>query len=186
MRAVLADANLLFSRVLRDYFVYGAVEGLVDLRWSEEILDEVGRNLVLKNGFTKAQAERLRDGLTAFLPQAMVVPADDDYAAFSAVPMKDPDDRHVLAAAVAARADYLCTDNIEDFPEEAARVAGVRVVSPDAFLCLMAESRPHLIVQTHRSVVRSRPGLDDTAVLDRLGVAGARTAATAIADLLER
>lgn len=38
---VLADANILFSRVLRDYFLYLAGEGAIEIRWSQQILDEM-------------------------------------------------------------------------------------------------------------------------------------------------
>lgn len=41
---VLTDANVLFSRVLRDYFMYAAERGIVDLKWSTRILDEMVRN----------------------------------------------------------------------------------------------------------------------------------------------
>jgi hypothetical protein len=42
----LADANILISRTLRDYFVYAAKLGALDIHWSETILDETTRNLI--------------------------------------------------------------------------------------------------------------------------------------------
>lgn len=42
---VLADANILFSRTLRDYFLYAADEGAIEIHWSQQILDEMSRNL---------------------------------------------------------------------------------------------------------------------------------------------
>ncbi|MCB0975598.1 MAG: hypothetical protein KDB86_13750 [Actinobacteria bacterium] len=38
---VLADANVLYSRVLREYLVYAADEGVISIRWSRTILTEV-------------------------------------------------------------------------------------------------------------------------------------------------
>lgn len=34
------------SRVLRDYFMYAAIDGLINLKWSRPILDEIARNQV--------------------------------------------------------------------------------------------------------------------------------------------
>jgi hypothetical protein len=42
---VLADANILFSRTLRDYVLYAADEGAIEVHWSREILAEMSRNL---------------------------------------------------------------------------------------------------------------------------------------------
>lgn len=44
IQVVLVDANILNSRVLRDYLVYTAADGLIRLRWSDTILDEMSRS----------------------------------------------------------------------------------------------------------------------------------------------
>lgn len=38
-RVVLADANVLYSRVLRDYLLYAADEEIIAIAWSRGILD---------------------------------------------------------------------------------------------------------------------------------------------------
>jgi len=38
---VLADANILFSRTLRDYVLYAADEGAIEVHWSRQILAEM-------------------------------------------------------------------------------------------------------------------------------------------------
>ena len=45
-----------------------------------------------------------------------------------------PKDRHVLAAAVAGRADLLVTENLRDFPAAAADQYGITVCGQDDFL----------------------------------------------------
>jgi len=42
---VLADTGVLFSRVLRDYVMYAGTDGVIWLRWSDSILDELERTL---------------------------------------------------------------------------------------------------------------------------------------------
>ncbi len=48
--------------------------------------------------------------------------------------LPDTDDRHVLAAAIACRADAIVTFNLSDFPEDALTPWGIEAWSPDEFL----------------------------------------------------
>ena len=45
IRVVLADANVLYSRVLRDYLLYATTAELIEIRWSPAILAEVIEHL---------------------------------------------------------------------------------------------------------------------------------------------
>jgi hypothetical protein len=57
VRVVLGDANVLYSRVLRDYLLYAADQEVISLVWSGTILDEVTRYLVANvPGFTEESA----------------------------------------------------------------------------------------------------------------------------------
>lgn len=38
-KIVLADANVLYPRVLQDYFFYAADEGAISLRWTTELME---------------------------------------------------------------------------------------------------------------------------------------------------
>ncbi len=54
---VLADANVLYSRVLCDYLLYAAAEQLISVRWSQRILDEFAKHLIENvDRFDRAQA----------------------------------------------------------------------------------------------------------------------------------
>ncbi|MBL0888858.1 PIN domain-containing protein [Myceligenerans indicum] len=180
IRVVLADANILFSRVLRDYIVYSTAEGLIDLHWSEQILDELDRNLVEQRGFTHEQTTRLRDGLTGFLPQASVQPAPQHFEHLAAASMPDPDDRHVLAAAIAAHADVLCTANIKDFPDDAAHQAGITVMHPDELLSGLVHEAPAAMLAVHTRITHTRKNFTSPDLLDRLVKADAPTTAAAL------
>jgi len=60
IRVVLADANVLYSRVLRDYLLYAADEEIVAIAWSSQILAEVTEHLMENvEGFDHAAAQRL-------------------------------------------------------------------------------------------------------------------------------
>lgn len=75
MTVVLADANVLYSRLLRDYLVYVADEGAIAVRWSRVILGEVVDYLQANNStFDAEQADLLMRLLNAAYPRAGVNP----------------------------------------------------------------------------------------------------------------
>lgn len=51
-----------------------------------------------------------------------------------ALTLPDPDDRHVLAAAIHCGADGIVTANLRDFPPEVARQYALDIIHPDDFL----------------------------------------------------
>ncbi|MDR1152763.1 MAG: hypothetical protein LBK72_09885, partial [Bifidobacteriaceae bacterium] len=48
LETVLTDANVLFSRVLRDYILYAAEEGLIAVAWSQQVLDDMAEHMMEK------------------------------------------------------------------------------------------------------------------------------------------
>lgn len=83
-----------------------------------------------------------------------------------------PKDRHVLAAAVAAQADVVVTANLRHFPPQACNPHGIRVVSPDQFLCDAFERGPEMVPAVLRAQAARRhcPAMSVDEMLDRLSV----------------
>lgn len=97
------DANVLIKARPRDTLLRAAEKNLYRPYWTEEILEEVRRNLaamLMKRGHTHAAAaaQHLIDELRAQFPEALV----EGYEALTLSMTNDPKDRHVLAAAVVA------------------------------------------------------------------------------------
>jgi PIN domain len=69
---VLADANILYSRTLRDYFLYAADTGAIEIHWSQQILDEMSRNLRQKLDLSEADATRLQLLMNDYIEHALV------------------------------------------------------------------------------------------------------------------
>jgi predicted nucleic acid-binding protein len=185
IRIVLADANVLYSRVLRDYLLYAADQEIISITWSPEILAEVTehlrRNVV---GFDDAAAERLVRAMNRAFPFAVVEPGEEHLQMLTDVSLPDDGDRHVLAAALAAGATVLCTSNIKDFPDSVVKAFGIDVVTPDQLLSgLVAESEPQMLA-AHRMAVASLKGATDESTVGALRRAGATTTAALMARLL--
>ena len=64
--------------------------------------------------------------------------------------LPDPDDRHVLAAAIAGRCDAIVTSNLQHFPNAAVEPFGAR--HPDEFLCDRLDLAPDAFCEAIRKV----------------------------------
>jgi hypothetical protein len=104
---------------------------LIDVRWSRRILEETRRALTTRLHLTAAAADKMLGALKAAFPTAVV---DGYERLIGELMLPDPDDRHVLAAAIHGECDLLVTNNVRDFPEDAVasiRGADLDVVSVD-------------------------------------------------------
>lgn len=164
----LLDANVLFSQVLSDYFVKAQSEELLTVTWSSQILDEMIRNKKVKAAkrFREpadlharlAAAEKLNTYIRHQYPSAFVEPDERHFVLLAEAPMPDPDDRHVVAAAIAARATHLCTDNTVHFPHSVLHRLGIEVVTPDELLVRLAADHPVEMTHAHQRVIEWTPG----------------------------
>src|SRR5262245_54999442 len=100
------DACILYPFHLRNIVVQTVVERLVEARWTDAIHEEWIRNL------TAVPTERLqitRRLMEDSLPMAMVKGYEEH---IPTVTLPDPNDRHVVAAAIAAKALLILTWNL--------------------------------------------------------------------------
>jgi hypothetical protein len=81
--------------------------------------------------------------MKAAFPEAMIeVPIE-----LEELMTNHPKDRHVLAAAVVAKAQIIVTRNIKDFQPQDLNYWNVKAQSPDDFLCDLFEQSPQIMVQ---------------------------------------
>lgn len=138
---VFLDANVLYSRTLRDWFCLLSQESGLDgiaLFWSEDVWAEVIYHLRKANPHhSDAQVGGWRRRLLEGFPDAMVT----NYVIDPQFLAGDPCDAHVIAAAQKGAVDYMVTSNIKDFATHA-DILDFEIYDPDSFLCLIAERRP--------------------------------------------
>lgn len=80
----------------------------------------------------------------------------------------DPDDRHVLAAAIKARAQVIVTGNLKDFPAECLARWDIEAKSPDEFVSDQADLDGKIVwgcVQQIADTWRKPPGTTDDVLL---------------------
>lgn len=129
---VVLDANVLHAAPLRDLFIRLAMAGVVRAHWTDEIHEEWMRSLLLRRpDLSRARLARTRELMDRAVPGAPVLGYDRWVARLS---LPDPDDRHVLAAAIQARASRIVTFNTTDFPADELARWKVEARHPDAFL----------------------------------------------------
>ena len=129
---VVLDACVLYPLMYRDFLVFANLLGarLYEPVWSDQILDEMSRNLVEGNRLTPDRAANLVARMNRAYPDAIRNAPPDLIAAMT----NDPKDRHVLATAVLARAEVIVTENLADFPAETLEPYGIEAQSLDRFL----------------------------------------------------
>jgi predicted nucleic acid-binding protein len=132
------DANVLIPAAPRDTLLRAAEAGLYQLRWSENILDEVYRNLVEHRLTTADDARNLLDVMRSFFPEALV----SGYDHLMAIMTNDLKDHHVLAAAVHTHADIIVTENFNDFPAPTLSPYGIEAQAIDTFLVNLHDRSP--------------------------------------------
>lgn len=130
---VLFDANVLYPAPMRDVLLQLTLTDLFRAKWSDDIHREWIDSL-LKNEPHRERAalERTRDLMNANIRDCLITDYD---RLIPSLTLPDPDDRHVLAAAIVGRCDAIITQNLRDFPEEALKPYGIETQHPDDFIC---------------------------------------------------
>ena len=127
------DACVLYPVSVADALISLAVAGLYAAKWTAQIEDEWVRNLELKRPELCGRLSIRRDQMRLAVPDWEIPTAAWQVLA-PCLSLPDPDDVHVLAAAIAGHADCIVTANLKHFPDAVLRPYGIEAVHPDDFL----------------------------------------------------
>lgn len=139
----LLDANVLHSQPITSLLLELAEARLYRPAWSADIHAEWCRSVLrARPDIDPAALDRRRAAMDAALPDACV---SGHAPLIPGLTLPDPDDRHVLAAAIRAKAQVIVTFNEADFP--AATLAGFDIVAqhPDVFLRHLVDLNPAIV-----------------------------------------
>ena len=131
------DACVLYPVPLRDLLMQLALTDLFRAKWTDEIHDEWIKN-VLKDrpDLTRAQLERTRKLMDENSIDCLI---ENYHQIIPGLNLPDPNDKHVLAAAIHAEASTIVTFNLKDFPEKILSDYGIEAQHPDDFIISLTE-----------------------------------------------
>lgn len=126
--ALVLDACVLYPASLRDLLIRLSAAGFYRARWSERILNEMIDHLEVNESHPRIRLERTRSLMNQAINESVI----QDYESLTeTLVLPDPDDRHVLAAAIHAGASAIVTFNTKDFPESMLLLYGIHLLKPD-------------------------------------------------------
>ncbi|MQY29993.1 PIN domain-containing protein [Nocardia aurantia] len=179
---VIYDANVLYGNTVRDIMIRVARAGFVQARWRHRILDETLGNLHAKRpDIPVEKLETLRSRIIHAVPDCII---EGYEPLIEGLKLPDPDDRHILAAAIKSRAQVIATSNLRDFPTESLAPWHIEARSPDDFLLDQIELDGRVVWACVQQIADARNNPPETVadILEALERAGLVESAAALRD----
>ena len=150
------DANVLYGSEMRNFLMRLATADAFSPRWTAKVQDEWGAALAKNRpDITPAQIAKIRGLMERHVIGAIVT---DYEPLIEQLKLPDPDDRHVLAAAITSQASILVTINLSDFPAATPEPHGIEALHPDDFVMRLVERDIAPVVKAakaHRASLRN-------------------------------
>ncbi len=158
---VVYDAAALYPNAQRDLLIRIARHGLVQAKWTHQILDEMLAARQRRNpDVAPANLERLRDLMNSSLADCLVTGYEP---LIDGLKLPDPDDRHVLAAAIKAAAQVIVTTNLKDFPASTLSDWSIEAKSPDDFVVDQVNIDDRIVFSCVQEIANARQRSPQTA-----------------------
>ena len=151
---VIYDACVLYPNTLRDLLMELALSNLYKAKWTEDIHHEWIKNLSQnRSDIPKEKLYRLRDLMNKSVPDCLVT---NYQKLIEKLNLPDPDDRHVLAAAIQAQAKIIVTANVKDFPLSELEKYNIEVQHQDTFISNLIDLYPVEVIKAVRKCHQRR------------------------------
>jgi predicted nucleic acid-binding protein len=108
-----------------------AAAGLFRAKWTDEIHDEWIKSLLERRPELEQNLKRTRALINKAIQDCLIEGYED---LIPSVECPDPNDRHVIAAAIKGRCSAIITFNLKDFPVRSVEKYDIEVQHPDEFL----------------------------------------------------
>lgn len=150
---VIYDSCILYSAPLRDLLMRLALTDLFQAKWTQEIHKEWIRNLSKNRpDLPIERLESIRAKMDLHVRDCLVEGYED---LIDGIKLPDPNDRHVLAAAIRANAQTIVTYNLSDFPASCLSKYEIDAQHPDEFLRRLLDIAPAKVIATVQETRRS-------------------------------
>lgn len=181
---VLLDANVLYPALLRDVLLSLAHADLYSAKWSAHIRDEWMRSLLRDRPTMHLQVRAAAQAMEQAIPDCLVTGYEH---LIPGLELPDPDDRHVLAAAIAGHADAIVTWNAKDFPQMVLSQFGIELQTPDEFVLNQVMLRGATSLSAIKSMRArwARPEVSAPALVDLLEKRGLPMTAAHLRDVVD-
>lgn len=171
------DACVLAGTLRRNLLLTLAEAEFFRVRWSRPVMDETERaiaDMLRKRGVADAvsRAARARVSMEAAFEDASVDDFDDFLCVCTSLP--DPNDAHVLAAALKTQAAVIVTENLKDFPTKIIHSLNLDVLSADDFIAdtiTLHPGRAVAAIRTMRERMKN-PALTAEMLLNKMDAVG--------------
>jgi hypothetical protein len=128
----LFDANVLYPAPMRDILLQVAVADLFRAKWTADIHREwIEALLEHEPHRDRAALDRTRDLMDQATRDSLIIGYEP---LIPCLELPDPNDRHILAAAIVGRCDVIVTQNLKDFPQTILTPYRIETQHPDDFL----------------------------------------------------
>ncbi len=151
---VVYDANVLYPNTLRDLLIRIAQSGIVQAKWTTEILAEMAAALTRNRPDTpSSRLDRLQGLMNTAVRDCLVSGYEP---LIEGLKLPDPGDRHVLAAAIKSGAQVIVTRNLKDFPAASLEPWDIEAKSPDSFVLDQVGINGQAVAASVRQIADSR------------------------------
>jgi hypothetical protein len=99
-----------------------------------------------RNGPRKSMMSGFVELMNRSVPDSLIVEFESLIPTLD--PLPDPDDAHVLAAAIASQSQVIVTFNLKDFPAEILDRYGILAQHPDQFLLSLINRDPQQVLRS--------------------------------------
>jgi len=135
-----------------------AATDLFRARWTDTIHSEWTRNLLANRpDLSEVQLQRTVELMNRAVPDCLVRNYE---RLIPSLELPDPNDRHVLAAAIHCEADVIVTTNLKDFPQHILGRYEIEAQHPDIFFSHIFDLNPVAFskaVREHRNSLKNPP-----------------------------
>jgi predicted nucleic acid-binding protein len=169
--SVVIDADCLHKLHLRNVLLQLATAGFFRPRWTGTILNEFKESLRRRGVVEEYALDLLSTRLSDLYPDSEVKGFEH---LIGTLACPDPNDEHVLAAAIVEKAGAIVTCNGRDFPRDCFEKFGVEILHPDDFLMDQVDLNSEVVITSIAVQIESysKPEADAVAFASYLTKAG--------------